>query len=216
MRIYTTEYPSQLLPEILQVLLEKLPEDIRQKAKSYRRWEDSYGCLLGRHLLRRGLADAGFGGSLSDLQYTAKGRPYLANGPHFNISHSGNRVVCVLSEGGRIGIDLEKVSDLPFHDFKTQFSDREWDIILNEAKPLASFYHYWTAKESVLKADGRGLNATLAELDVTGRVVRLDNYSWKIEPVTVFCDYACHIAYEGEDEDPGIKEFLPADLARDL
>ncbi len=75
----------------------------------------------------------------------------------FNISHSGNRVVCILSTQGRVGIDLEETGDIAIDDFQSQFTTAEWAAITGSSMPLQTFYHYWTAKESLIKADGKGL-----------------------------------------------------------
>jgi len=209
MKIYSTEYPSQLPPFVVKDLLERVPASIRQKAGRYRRWQDAYGCLFGRLLLWRGLTDLGYAGDLNDLRYSAYGKPYLDDGPYFNISHSGNRVACILSNNGPIGIDLEKISDQPIPEYKEQFSDCEWNDILNAPAPLAMFYHYWTAKESILKADGRGLNLDLGALDVTGPVAEVDSLSWNLRPITSFRDYACHIAYQAATGIPEIEDLFP-------
>jgi 4'-phosphopantetheinyl transferase len=216
LHLYSTGYPDQLSPVVIQSLVDRLPAALGQKAMTYRRWQDVYGSLFGRHLLRMALQKAGCPGDLSELQVTSYGRPYLENGPDFNISHSGNRVVCILSRQGRVGIDLEETAPLDFSDFKMQFTATEWAAITGASVPLLAFYHYWTAKESLIKADGRGLGIALDSLEIGegpaggdgGSVVgdrlgisgdaltRLNGYDWFIRKLTLFPGYACHIACE--------------------
>src|SRR5580658_7696286 len=96
-QLYATEYPKQLRSEIICILMDWLPRAIRNKALRYRRWQDSYGCLFGHLLLRLGLKRMNFSSDLSRLQYSTEHKPFLPAGPHFNISHSAGRVVCLLS-----------------------------------------------------------------------------------------------------------------------
>jgi 4'-phosphopantetheinyl transferase len=196
--IYSIEYREPLPDEVLRPLVDRLPAEIRQKAGKYKRWQDAHGCLLGKYLLMTALQERGEAGDLNDLQYTDYGRPYLAGGPDFNISHSGNRVVCVVGDRGRVGIDLEEIRNLNISDFKDQFSEKEWTAILQAKKPLEAFYHYWTAKECLSKADGRGLNLSLAgDLKIEDNSeIELDGHLWKIVPLPFFKEYACHITLD--------------------
>ena len=197
-RIYSTEYLAPLPSFHLGMLLGKLPPAIRHKVERYKRWQDAHGCLFGKLLLMQALHDAGLPGDLNELQYTRYGRPFMPAAPDFNISHSGNRVACIIYIGGRVGIDLEEVRDLPVDAFRTQFSENEWRMIRHSEEPIRAFYHFWTAKESILKADGRGLNIPLADLQIDDRQeIVLDGSRWNIKKVPAFANYICHIAYEG-------------------
>src|SRR5882762_9985635 len=121
--IYSSNYTYELSRIDLEILLNTLPEAIRQKVKKYKFWQDAYGCLFGKHLLKIALREARLPHDLSLLEYTSFGKPYLKDSPDFNISHSGNRVVCVVSQNGKVGIDLEEIVPIPFDDFRSQFSD---------------------------------------------------------------------------------------------
>ena len=198
---------------MFQLLLQRMPVGICRKVVSFRRWQDSYGCLFGRLLLKRALLDEAGQDRLVELRYSPLGRPYFPGGPDFNISHSGNRVILVLSAEGRVGIDLEEINELQIHEFRPQFSSKEWSAICKAGSPLHQFYQYWTAKESVLKAEGMGLNWEMAEVDVTGETVILKNKIWNLRSIDLFSDYCCHIAYDGENPDMDVKEFLPVELA---
>jgi 4'-phosphopantetheinyl transferase len=185
--------------------LNRLPATLQQKVLAYRRWQDAYASLFGKLLLEMALRKAGLPGDLTGLRTTVYGRPYLEGGPDFNISHSGNRVVCIMSTSGRIGIDLEATGDIAIGDFQSQFTAAEWTTITGSATPVLTFYHYWTAKESLIKADGRGLQIALDSLDISdGQGVRdgpdnnpnilLNGSRWHIRSLPFFPNYACHIA----------------------
>jgi 4'-phosphopantetheinyl transferase len=211
LHLYSTLFPEPLSPTVFQELLSRLPVTLQKKVLAYRRWQDAYGSLFGKLLLEKALRQAGFSADLTDLRVTEYGRPYLEGcggaypeaapgnvaGADFNISHSGNRVVCILSTQGRVGIDLEKAGDVAIDDFQSQFTAAEWTAIKGAAMPLHMFYYYWTAKESLIKADGRGLQIPLNSLEVGGRPsVLVDGQPWYIRDMPIFPHYACHIACE--------------------
>jgi len=212
-QIYSTEYKEPVPTDLLQLLTASLPVDIIQKSKKYRRWQDAYGYLFGKLLLMSALQDAGLSGNLDDVKYNSYEKPYLLNGPDFNISHSGNRVVCALGKEGSIGIDIEEIKDLAIHDFKDLFSDREWKVIINAENPLTVFYHYWTAKESIIKADGRGLTIPLTKIEIgITTKIPLSNRCWNVYKISHFKDYACHIATEEFIKQVGLKELKPVEF----
>jgi 4'-phosphopantetheinyl transferase len=199
--LYTTEYTTRLSSGLFETLLHRLPEDLRQKIMRFRRWEDAHAALLGKHLLRIALKEAGVSDDLTRLRYTAQDRPWLPEAPDFNISHSGNRVVCILSTGGRVGIDIEVIKAQPFDDFQTQFTPKEWSAIRGDADPVEAFYRFWTAKESLIKADGRGLHIPLQEIDLSGAsTLALDGVWWTVYPLPRFQGYACHFTLESSRE----------------
>ena len=208
--IYATEYRMELSADIFLLLLEKLSPALQAKVRKYKRWQDAYGCLFGKLLLIRALRDKGFHGDLNELQYTEYGRPYLRDAPDFNISHSGNLVVCILGGEGPVGIDIEEIRELSISEFKDQFTAIEWQIIQTAKEPLLAFYHYWTAKESVLKANGKGLSISPATVHIeTSQEAVLGQFRWKILTIDTFENYACHIAYEGPEVSWVVKRCLP-------
>lgn len=211
MLLYATEFSRPLPDEDFQRLLRQLPAAMQAKIVRFRRWEDAHAALLGKHLLLLALKDAGSEAALTDLAYSPEAKPYLPNGPEFNISHSGNRVVCALSRNGRIGIDIEYIKPLSFDDFQTQFTEREWLNIRNSPDPVASFYRFWTAKESLIKADGRGLGIPLLDLDVTEyQPVSIDGATWNFQPLFHFQGYAAHLCTESPTPEIRLRELLPA------
>jgi len=213
-RIYSTIYTTPLSREILDPLLAVLPGDIAAKAGRYRLWQDAHACIFGRLLLAKAMQEEGRPVQLQQLQYTAYGRPYLSGAPDFNISHSAHRVVCAIASEGRIGIDLEERRDLNIEDFRDQFSPEEWQAITQASEPLRIFYHFWTAKECLSKADGRGLNIPLAGLVIEeGKATRVDGRSWHLQTIDHFPGYACHVASESPADEVIIKEIAANDLS---
>lgn len=90
------------------------------------------------------------------IRYNPYGKPFLSDSSvHFNLSHSGDYIVLAVGEN-EVGIDIEK--SVPYSDdvAKKCFVPEEYRL-LKEQKDIDSFYMLWTAKESVMKACGKGL-----------------------------------------------------------
>lgn len=98
------------------------------------------------------------------------GKPALANGTlAFNLSHSGAGVVLAITRGVDIGVDLESAL-LPRRYValaQRYFCRREAEAVASAAGPGREllFLRLWTAKESLLKALGRGLAFGLDRLE---------------------------------------------------
>jgi 4'-phosphopantetheinyl transferase len=212
MDIYSISCQAPLPEYFMAGFVAGLPAGDRRRFNSYRRCEDANNFVFGRYLLQRALREGGIPFGLSDLCYTSYGKPYFREGPDFSISHSGSRVVCLISSDGRVGIDLEEIRQLPLGDFQAQFSRIEWNNIQYSSSPLSTFFHYWTAKESVAKADGRGLSLGLAGISVTGPRILVGGKVWQTRTVAIAENYACHVAVEAEERVPRIFECRIAGL----
>ena len=125
------------------------------------------------------IADSMARGMLSELMgcapedivfaYEENGRPYVPNASYrFNISHSEN-VVAVAVHTADIGVDVEKIRDVPMAMARKYFCAAE-NLYLFGHEPqdtdfaavaapdvLLRFFEIWTAKEAYLKSMGRGL-----------------------------------------------------------
>lgn len=97
------------------------------------------------------------------------GKPYLVSGDplFFNISHSGDFVICAFSDT-EVGADIEKIGPARLAVAKRFFHPEE-TAALNDCKEQARdelFFRYWSGKESFLKCQGNGLNASLSSFHV--------------------------------------------------
>ncbi len=103
------------------------------------------------------------------------GKPRLrepASGVEISITHSGRRVGVALAEGGPVGIDVEKESNVTEPNLLEPYvlarTERE---SLNEmtGEPRSrAFLRYWTRKEAILKASGAGLTTPMTRCLVSG------------------------------------------------
>jgi 4'-phosphopantetheinyl transferase len=114
---------------------------------------------------------------------------------HFNISHSGDMVVCALSDDSPMGIDIEHMLHVSFADFRNIMSDIEWRMI-NGSGSVIDFYRLWTKKEAVCKAEGIGLFDDLYQLNpgVGGCLFKKTNKFWHLQEIQLLPEYCCHLA----------------------
>lgn len=135
------------------------PAEILSRVGRLHHPDDQRRTLLGRGLLREALRQHGLAGiDLTQVCYTAHGKPFLPGAFHFNLSHAGEWVVLALSDAGPVGIDIEIHQPTDFTDFKHFFSAKHLAEIHQSAQPEAAFYRHWTRYESLLKATGLGLS----------------------------------------------------------
>lgn len=165
--------------------------------------------VTGRALLRALLAQyTGAPARELRLQPGTHGKPALAapgSTVQFNLSHSGDFVLLAFGCNGEIGVDVERLrTDVDCAALAPAcFSAPERDdIFAVEAESRDRFFHYWAAKESWIKADGRGLTIPLDRysirpdtrrrtylvLDPAGRVL-----PWRIHAVVLERGYACAV-----------------------
>jgi 4'-phosphopantetheinyl transferase len=92
------------------------------------------------------------------LYFDKYNRPYQKENQDldFNISHSGEWVVCGISDSGRVGIDVEKIKPISLDIAKNYFKGNEYETIVKRdgKEKLSCFFHFWTLKEAYLKAEG--------------------------------------------------------------
>lgn len=90
----------------------------------------------------------------------AHGKPSLAGGPQFNLSHSGTFAALAVSDGPALGIDIELPRPVSRSLPGRFFSPIEAELLdgLDGETWDAAFFRCWTRKEAVAKALGTGLS----------------------------------------------------------
>lgn len=111
------------------------------------------------------------------------GKPHLEKHEniYFNVSHSGQYVVCCL-DNKAVGIDVEKIIPIELEGMKESFlSDLEEKYIYKQNKleeSINRFYEIWTLRESFVKCVGKGLSIPLNKfyiyIDKNGQI-RIDS-----------------------------------------
>jgi len=130
--------------------------------------------ILGRGTLRILLAAAtGLQPQALPIIAGPNEKPELPNtGLFFNVTHSAGVVLIALRRNGLVGIDLEHINPtMHFSEIATStFTPAEnlhLTSITDHTQRRRAFYQLWTRKESVIKADGRGLTLPLSSFEIS-------------------------------------------------
>ncbi|MFC5704207.1 4'-phosphopantetheinyl transferase family protein [Cohnella faecalis] len=165
-----SSFPIERLPGLLSLL----PHEKAERLRKFIRREDLIRGLLGDLLVRRLASDK--------LKYPPEalrfgtnsyGKPYVsypekASAFHYNLSHSGEWVVCAIDDEP-VGVDIEKIDSADIAIADRFFSPEEVGCLRMERDELSRqllFYGIWTAKESYVKAIGSGLSKPLDSFSV--------------------------------------------------
>lgn len=193
--IYYTRIREKMPDHLFRAYLHTLPAAQQQRNRGFVRWQDRHANLLGRLLLRQALAPYGYGSeALALLQYNAYNRPFIAGGPDFNLSHSADLVVCAIGAGYRLGIDVEKIRPIDFGTVATVMSEAQWAQIAASPDPQRTFFRFWAMKESIAKADNRGLNLPFSALVLRHGQGICDHRLWHLQPIALDRDAPCYLA----------------------
>ena len=176
-----------------------LPDALREKHLRYRRWQDRFSNLYSKILLLRGLEMCGYKDkSLVNLRYNKFDRPFLPGTIDFNIAHSGEYVSCAVADGSRVGIDIEEIKPVDFSDFTDLMSQDQWRSIKESHSPLKAFFTFWAIKESIIKADGRGLSIPLNDITITKNTAFYDT-KWHLKELQIDEGYCASLATDHEN-----------------
>jgi 4'-phosphopantetheinyl transferase len=124
-----------------------------------------------------------------------------ATGIHFNIAHSGDWILIAIS-GSNVGVDVEYIDE---HFNYTEvlpmcFNFDDISFIQNSENAKAAFYLYWTRKEALIKATGRGIDNELSaipclngEYNVAPNILS-STQNWRVSSFEVAGNYIVAIA----------------------
>ncbi len=144
--------------------LHMLGEYRQQKILRYKAEDDRRRSLVAGLLIQHFLKTAGK--EELDLRYNEFQKPYV-DGLYFNVSHSGNYVVGVMSRDCNVACDIERIKTSPSLESvaRHSFSERELAYLAKSKDQTHTFYEIWTRKESLIKLRG-GSIAAFRDLDL--------------------------------------------------
>jgi 4'-phosphopantetheinyl transferase len=166
-------------------LVDLLPDDEVTRMRRYRRAADQ-----DRHLVAWALTRVILGGTLGcspaavpisrsclHCGETGHGKPRLGgSGPHFSLSHAGDRVIVTVSGDGPVGVDTE---------VDTDGADEIDSLVRGSDEEPAhgpSLLRRWVRKEAVLKATGHGLSMPMTCFAVSPPHAAARLLSWPADP----------------------------------
>lgn len=145
--------------------------------QAYRLEIDQRRFLTGRVLAKTVVGEF-LGRAPQDVRFDATcddcgkphGRPKIA-GARFSISHSGDRIGLALTTDTPVGLDVETTTRPADHSLISyalnETEQADLTGLADEERALA-FFRYWTRKEALMKATGRGLKIPLKDMTLSG------------------------------------------------
>jgi 4'-phosphopantetheinyl transferase len=145
------------------------------------------------------------------------GKPALVNSAlEFNLSHSGDFALIAVTQGRKIGVDVERIRQgISSHVIAQQYFSKS-EVAELQTLPLEQrvngFFTCWTRKEAYIKAQGLGLALPLESFDVSltpGQPAILratrpepqEAARWTLRSLDVDSKYAGAVAIEGAEFD---------------
>ncbi|MBP1906210.1 4'-phosphopantetheinyl transferase [Paenibacillus turicensis] len=208
-----TEFPLTYLV----ALYNKLPTERTTKLRRFHHLVDTLrgvtGDILTRVVLSEILHKPAYNLSFSRDFY---GKPHLVDlDVHigFNISHAGDWVVLVVSSSEQVGVDIERIQRVDHGIAQRFFADEEYASITSRSEEdhqSLHFYEIWTAKESYVKAVGKGLSIPLDSFSTVkdkemARVKRIENKDWYFQRFMIDQNYVVSTCVDMVDECEGIQ-----------
>lgn len=169
LRTYLLDVSGLEDPDRFRTAYECLPQERREKTdrmkvNAGKRLSTGAGLLLQYALLENGVAK-------ERMRFLAgeHGKPALCDGRIcFNLSHSGEHVMCTVSDG-EVGCDVEQIKKADIRVAERFFDPEEFRLLQaapSEQKRTELFFRLWTIRESYIKFTGEGMYASLKEIRV--------------------------------------------------
>lgn len=185
-------------------LLAMLDDVEHERYAGYRREVDKLRFLTGRTLIRA-LAGRRLGIEperiVLDSSCYSCGKPHgkprvvagspLPAAPEVSISHSGSLVALAMVDGAPVGIDVEQIRAADVDELARltlSAAERPAFQAIRDNDRQGAFFRYWSRKEAVVKAAGKGMSIALSTLtlsahDAPPRVVASE--SAEVDPARV-------------------------------
>jgi 4'-phosphopantetheinyl transferase len=175
------------------------------RAGSFVRASDRLAFVAAHALKRLALAQALPGRSATALRFGTDtfGKPFLAEPAalQFNLSHTAGLVALAVSARSPMGIDVEMggSSVLCRDAMQSVLNASEQAALARAADWDDAFLALWTAKEAVVKAEGKGLSLPLSRIEVhQDRALGPSGYwtLWRSRPTP---RHVLALAWDGND-----------------
>ncbi|HEX7025699.1 MAG TPA: 4'-phosphopantetheinyl transferase superfamily protein [Gammaproteobacteria bacterium] len=182
--------------------LAELPESKRLQIERIRVFQARLCSLLGLQLLKIAMHQAGYNDfSLSRVLFEKNRKPHCPGFPDFNISHSHDLIACAVAGHGNIGVDVEQVREIQMG-LDRIMSPAEQKAV--QAEPQR-FFHFWTQKEAVIKADGTGGVWSMEEVSLSGLGACFRNRQWYLTPLSLPGGYTGYFATDLPGQEYSVK-----------
>lgn len=196
-----------------------LSDSERDQANRYHFIKDKNRFIICRTLLKFLLAEhTGLTIDKIIISNDSNKKPFLAFHPSifFNVTHAGDYAIIAIAKSP-VGVDIEHINKE--FDYKeilpTVFNQVEINEIANSNDKHLAFYTFWTRKEAIVKATGKGIEDTITQIPATNGLHSVPStllsgfnninvFSFNINP-----DYIGAIAVTKNVNNPNQIQFYP-------
>lgn len=134
-----------LIKKHLPFVLSFVDKNRKEKAERFVNEKDQLLSLGAGYLMKRYLPN-------DELKINENGKPYLVNGPFFNVSHSNEYVVFISHPYRDVGVDIEEIKDNKADAIKYVLNQDEEGV-----DDVNTLFQIWSNKESLIKCSSNGL-----------------------------------------------------------
>lgn len=208
--------------DLISVLSKNLNAQEILRSQKYHFDKDRDRFIICRSILKLLLAEhLGLEARKIAIELHQNKKPYLSAYPSifFNVSHTGNYALIAIC-GNTIGVDIEKI-DASFNYTETLphiFNKTEINIVSNTQDLNRTFFKFWTRKEAIVKATGKGIGDDITKIpasdglhiiqsELLGNISSLLVISFELDQ-----DYIGSVAYVGDKNEINQLQFSPLPL----
>jgi 4'-phosphopantetheinyl transferase len=195
--VYTTQVQS------VKIDFQLLTTEEKQRSERFHRREDRERYIATRCYIREIISNIiGVEASVIEFGKTEKGKPYLKNdgSVRFSISHSGSRIAVAVSKNYECGCDIEEIDASKISDDIINAHFHENEISFIKSNREIGFYHCWTRKEALYKAEGSGLPDKLSSVDSTAELVMVKGIKYQLNTFQLLDGYILSVAIRSNQE----------------
>ena len=212
LEVLSMEVQAEIPEKTLSRLMALVSQGKRDRIDRLLSKRNAVNMLMGEVITRKAISvRTGLQNHTIEFSHNQYGKPLLLNSSnlHFNISHSGNLVVCAL-DNKPVGIDVEIHKSVNLKIARRFFCQDENEFILADMdRSIERFYKIWTMKESYVKWEGRGMSTPFDSFSVLD-IMRQDKMFFHSLDVRV--DASCSICTKTEK----VNSFVNHDLSEIL
>lgn len=198
MKIYYLPITQPEMSETDYALLKYVSSDRQHKIQKYHFEIDKKLSLYAKLLAKKCISTT-LPMPLCDIHIQQKDlhKPVLTGSFNidFSYSHTRSAILLGITFHGKIGVDIEALSDnIPecLHQF---FHEQEINYIQKAAKPETAFFEIWTKKEAYTKYLGVGLSANLPAINTLSKSFAPHFQTWQQDTYicSVYSDEPCSL-----------------------
>lgn len=189
----------------------------RHRAERFLRPDDRKS-FVAAHTLKRLVLSAVTGQDICDLEFVTDkyGKPHLASNVdvHFNLSHTSGMVVMACSSSWRTGVDVECLGRIAIDQAMMELvlTDSELDIVERAIDQQRAFLQFWTIKEAVMKAEGKGMSMHMTDIRVANGIAATAASFWQLRQYLPSSRHVLTLAWEMPDNNSRTEYPVPCQI----